>query len=264
MTIPGEKLIVVEPHAEMITPKYDGRWAENALALVEECGRVSHKSEGRIKPGSAEKFIRKVGIKWRHESILEHAVFTACFVGSRAMSHQLVRHRLAAYTQESQRFCDYAPTFGLEDPPEGERTGALRVIVPPSIVVLPEGTVVRRLDDGVTYELPDETGIRLASTLTPKARTFLGGLLDAYGRYLSLRRMDVPAEDARHLLPNATKTEVYTTFNLRQWRHVFKMRLDSHAQWEIRRCVREVFEFFRREIPLVTEEVRTLGGEPVE
>ena len=248
------ELVVVEPHADLITPRYDARWADNALRLVEECGRVSHKSEGRIKDGSAEPFVRKVAIKWKHESILEHAVFTACFVGSRAMSHQLVRHRLAAYTQESQRYCDYS---GGEEP-------RLHVIVPPSIVYLPEGSIVRTHKTRGTPVVETADGLPAEVHEGDAASVYLAGLLDAYWRYNRLRDLDVPSEDARHALPNAAKTEVYATFNLRQWRHVFKMRLDSHAQWEIRKCVRDVYDYFRGELPLLLEAIETLGGEQIE
>jgi len=249
MTEKRAELVVVRPHAEMITPKYDSAWADHALRLVEECGRVSHKSEDRIESGSAAPFIRKVGIKWKHESILEHAVFTACFVGSRSMSHQLVRHRLAAFTQESQRYCDYAPA--------GEESGRLRVIVPPSIAEVSEGTVIRRTEGGGVF-------VEGYQEITHKFEVFCQKTLAAYEGYQELRLRSVPSEDARELLPNATKTEVYTTFNLRQWRHVFKMRLDAHAQWQIRGCVRDVFEYFKENLPLVTEGVTTLGGEVVE
>jgi len=234
------ELEVVEPHVEFITPKYDPNWADNALRLIEECGRVSHKSEGRIAPGSAEPFVRKIAIQFGHESILEHVNFTVCFIGSRAMSHQLVRHRIAAYTQESQRYCDYAD--------EGKHP-RLKVIVPPSICKIDQGS---RVSDS---SMPNLT------SFTSEARIFFRELLNAYENYVTLREAGVPAEDARHLLPNAAKTEVYTTFNLRQWRHFMTMRCDKHAQWEIRKCAWDVLNFFDLHLPLLLLGLETHSGE---
>jgi thymidylate synthase (FAD) len=269
-------LEVVEPHAYLVGEAGSSpeTWAERALLLIEECGRVSHKSEGRIKPGSAVPFVRKVAIEWGHESILEHASLTVCFVGSRSMSHQLVRHRIAAYTQESQRFCDYAtPALGLDEQPECERVSRLKVVVPPSVSAdLPAGSLVyqdnvritdancvlERLSVRRSEELPPE-GVDLRSPVG----VFLASVMSSYATYQKLRELNIPAEDAREVLPNATKTEVYTTFNLREWRHFFKMRLDKHAQWQIRKVAREVFNFLLAVCPVVLEGLRTHSGEVI-
>jgi len=79
----------------------------NPDQLIERAGRISHKSEHKIKEGSAEKFIKKYALKLGHESILEHANVTFLIKNiSRVSSHQVVRHRLASYTQVSQRVVD--------------------------------------------------------------------------------------------------------------------------------------------------------------
>lgn len=245
------ELEVTEPHAELVTAREDPGWADRALRIIEECGRVSHKSEGRIREGSAVPFIRKVAIEWGHESILEHASFTACLVGSRSMSHQLVRHRIAAYTQESQRFCDYAGEEGK---------ARLKVIVPPSIGTPVPGSVVSRTEAEIRITGPGDPTCDAVDPSKP-LWVYLQGSLDSYRRYLELREEGVPAEDAREVLPNGTKTEVYSTFNLREWRHVFRMRLDRHAQWQIKRVVRGVFEHFREVCPVVLEGLKTHSGE---
>lgn len=245
------QLQVVNPFVEFITPKYFPDWKEQSLRLIEECGRVSHKSEKRIKDGSALPFIEKIAINYGHESILEHASFTACFIGSRAMSHQLVRHRLAAYTQESQRYCDY-----------GKRQDTLKVIIPPTIGKYSQGSLIRK---GVDNELEIQPiPCRGWVKLDNDSKQFFLSLLDSYEEYLAARERGIPAEDARHLLPNACKTEVYTTFNFRQWRHLFTMRLDKHAQWEIKACVQQVFNYFKEHIPLLISNLRTHSGDPLE
>ena len=87
---------------------------EEILHHLERCGRVCYKSEGKIEDGSAEKFVRSV-IKRGHESVLEHKSITVKFICDRGVSHEIVRHRIASYSQESTRYCNYAgDKFGKE------------------------------------------------------------------------------------------------------------------------------------------------------
>lgn len=84
------------------------------LKHIEMCGRVCYKSEDKIGDDSAEKFVRRI-IKSGHESVLEHASITVRFVCDRGVSHEIVRHRLASYSMESTRYCDYSrDKFGGE------------------------------------------------------------------------------------------------------------------------------------------------------
>jgi thymidylate synthase (FAD) len=242
-------LRIIKPHIELTTSEINPAWVHQALELIEICGRVSHKSEGRIKPGSAVPFIRKVAIEWGHESILEHACFTACFVGSRTMSHQLVRHRIgSSYTQESQRYCDYSnKKYGA----------ALGIIIPSSIGDLPHNCLVDEILDFYTSGGDLEGSVDRFSNLG----LFLLNTLEDYKTYLSLRDRGIPAEDAREALPNACKTEVYTTFNIRQWRHFFSMRLDKHAQWQIKMLAQTVFDYFKETVPLFVENLDSHSGD---
>lgn len=201
------RLRIIKPHAKILTPN---SWCYGMAEMVERMGRISHKSEKRIGDKPAEDFIRRIAFGRGHESISEHCVVSVLFVGSRSMSHQLVRHRIAAFTQESQRYCDYS---------KSKFDNVLNVIIPPSI---------GEYTSGMEYTADQ---IRLAPQ---KQRIYLQSLLECYENYLALRKLGIPAEDAREVLPNATKTEVGTTFNLRQWRHVFRMRCSKHAQWQIR------------------------------
>lgn len=84
------------------------------LKHIELCGRVCYKSEDKITDESAERFVRRI-IKSGHESVLEHASITVRFVCDRGVSHEIVRHRIASYSQESTRYCDYSrDKFGGE------------------------------------------------------------------------------------------------------------------------------------------------------
>lgn len=238
------ELVVVEPRATMVTPKYDANWDSNALRLIEEVGRVSRKSEGKITEGSAESFVRRWAVEALHAGMLEHAIFTARFVGSRAMSLQLVRHRIASYVQESQRYYDYS---------KGD-TRRIGVVIPPSVLVARDGEVVRWDDSNKQVVLyASDASCQIELKKFSSATIYLEGLLDDYWRYLCLREVGIKAEDARYVLPNATKTEVYVTMNLRQWRHVFETRLSPRAQWEIRKCVRDVYEYFKRKCSVLVD-----------
>jgi len=172
------------------------------LKHLESCGRTCYNS----KPGDPEAFLRRI-IASGHESVIEHASLTARIICSRACSHQLVRHRLGAYSQRSQRYV-------------AER-GHLFAICPPSI----------SKDDASLQAYTEQ-------------------LEAAFTGYTQLLASGCKPEDARYLLPNAAATEIVATYNLRQWRHVFKERaLNPHAQWEIRGIFLGLLSTLQVELP---------------
>jgi thymidylate synthase (FAD) len=160
--------------------------------LLEHAGRVCYRTEADGCPG---RFIRS-RVREGHESIIEHASATFEIGGiSRAASHQLVRHRLASYSQESQRYVDMSG-------PEW--------VLPPAVA-------------------------RDARAIT----IWEGFAAQAGIAYRALRELGVRKEDARFVLPNAAATRVVVTMNFRELMHVFRLRISSAAQWEIRDiCVR--------------------------
>ena len=101
---------IIDPSVELMKD-FDGN---EILKFLEKCGRTAYKSESNITDDSAEKFIKNI-IKRGHESVLEHFSCTFKIICDRGVSHEIVRHRLASYTQESTRFCNYASDkFGGE------------------------------------------------------------------------------------------------------------------------------------------------------
>jgi len=226
-------ITVVQPSIEILTPL-----GPETLKFLELAGRVCYKSEDKITEQSAAKFVKMLRDNG-HESVLEHVNATVRIIGSRSMSHQLVRHRIASYSQESQRYCNY-----------GKR--GYQVICPPKIG-LPCGpyyfaedyTFDFYFDEGLVDKYPDNwfSGVR---------RSWLSCRADNYLEYLFYIKKGIPPEDARECLPNATKTEVVTTYNLRQWRHLFKERaLNKHAQWQIRQLMQSVLIEFGKALPAV-------------
>ena len=94
---------------QIIDPSYiviDKINGEEILKKIEKCGRVCYKSEDRITDDSCKKFVAGL-IKSGHESVLEHVSITVKFIISRAIANEIVRHRLASYSQESTRYCNY-------------------------------------------------------------------------------------------------------------------------------------------------------------
>lgn len=101
---------IIEPSVELINaPDY-----KTLLTTIEAAGRTCYKSEDKITDGSAEKFVRGI-IKRGHEAVIEHGSLTVRFICDRGVSHEIVRHRLAAFCQESTRYCNYGKEgFGGE------------------------------------------------------------------------------------------------------------------------------------------------------
>ena len=184
---------------------------EKILRHLENAARTCYKSEDKV--GDWEKTKKFVGglIKGGHHSTIEHYSLTVRFIIDRGVSHELVRHRLCAFSQESTRYCNYAnDKFGDH----------ITYILPPWI----------GLEPGV-YEVLSSNG--LDSYITKNADMFMGtyeqevwinALSMAEESYKMLIDKGWVAQQARSVLPNALKTEIVTTANLREWRHILNMR----------------------------------------
>lgn len=187
---------IVFPYAGLLDMLPDD--AERIMKKIEACGRVAYKSENRIKDGSAEEFVRSL-IKMGHESVLEHASLTAKFIVDRGISHELVRHRIASFTQESTRYCNYSQDkFGNE----------ITVVAPGSFT---SSKMTSRTEEDEAYAAW-ETACKWAERA-----------------YFYMLECGVSPQIARNVLPNSLKTEVVMTANLREWRHFFRLRCSSAA-----------------------------------
>ena len=157
---------------------------EEILKKIERVARVCYKSEEKIGEGTAEKMVRAL-VKSKHEAMLEHFSFSVKFIVDRGVSHELVRHRVASFAQESTRYCNYGH--------EGEIT-----VIEPCFWSWSK--------DGIKYN------------------EWLSACEMAESYYLSLLEMKATPQEARAVLPNSLKTEVVMTANLREWRHFFSLR----------------------------------------
>ena len=204
---------IVSPDFEVLS-LVDG---QAILHDIERCGRVCYKSEDKITETSAQAFVGNI-IKRGHEAVLEHASVTVKFTVDRGVSHEIVRHRLAAYCQESTRYCNYSKDgFG----------GQVTFIQP------------NFLDRGTRgWEL-----WVLACEQAEKA-------------YFDLLNWGCSPQEARAVLPNSLKTEVVMTANLREWRHFFKLRTAPAAHPQMREVTIPLLRRMQELIPVVFDDIK--------
>lgn len=186
------------------------------LRHIELCGRVCYKSEDRISDNSAEKFVAGI-IKRGHEAVLEHAVVTVKFTVDRGVSHEIVRHRLAAYCQESTRYCNYS---------QGKHGGEITVIKPHYLNEDTEGWFQWRR-----------------------------ACIEAEKRYFRLLDFGCSPQEARAVLPNSLKTEVVMTANLREWRHFFRLRTAEAAHPQMREVTIPLLRRMKELNPVVFDDI---------
>ena len=190
--------------------------SDKILAKLERCGRICYKSEDRITEESSKKFITSI-IRSGHESVLEHQSITVVATTSRSVSHQLVRHRIASYSQESQRYVNYSK----------EKFNNEIVFIHP-----------RKLIKGTNLYQMWESSIS-----------------EAESSYFDLLEMGANPEDAREVLPNSTKTEIVITMNMRSWRHFLKIRTAKDADPKIRELAYMILGEFKQKIQVIFDDI---------
>ena len=203
---------VMEPFVEFAEP-IDG---DAILKHLEMCGRVCYKSEHKIGDGTAEKFLAGI-IKRGHEAVLEHYSFTVRFVCDRGVSHEIVRHRLASYCQESQRYCNYGK----------EEFGGDVTFIRPLF-----------LDVGTQAYQIWENSCKAAETA-----------------YFDLLNIGCLPQEARTVLPNSTKTEIVMTANIREWRHFLKLRTSAAAHPQMRQLANYLLAICQLTIPVLFDDI---------
>ena len=184
--------------------------AMDMMKRIERIGRVCYKSEDKITEKSAGKFVRMI-IKNGHESVLEHEKITVRIVCDRGVSHEIVRHRIASYSQESTRYCNYS---------DKKFCNEITVIKP-----------VYWSEDSKEYQLWRETVKRVEES------------------YMSLIAMGASPQEARSVLPNSLKTEIVVTMNLREWRHFFRLRSSEKAHPQMREIACMMLIDFKKILP---------------
>lgn len=202
---------IVESSVEIITP-ING---DNILKHIELVGRCCYKSEDKITNESAKKFVEGI-IKRGHETVIEHYNITVKFITDRGVTHEIVRHRMASYAQESTRYCNYS-----KDKFDKEIT----VIKP------------------VNLEY-DDAYLDWYNACQYEENT-----------YFSMLEKGYKPQVARSVLPTCTKTEIMVTMNLREWRHFIKLRSSKAAHPDIRILAIELLNQFKNKIPIIFDDI---------
>lgn len=211
-------MILVKPSFEIlsVTP--------NALNLIELAGRTCYKSEDKMTNGSAMGFVHKI-LTLGHESVLEHASATVRIICDRGVSHELVRHRLASYSQESTRYCNYK--------------GGVTFVIPPWVDVQPG----------------DYPKAEKYSTNDATSKYWFNCMYNASAYYARLLSEGWTPQQARSVLPNSLKTEVVITANFREWRHIFKLRDSAAAHPQMVEIMHPLKEEFKQMISVVFDDL---------
>ena len=210
------------------------------LRDIERFGRTCYKSEDKITNESAMKFVKML-ISKGHESVIEHGKVTVRVVCDRGVSHEIVRHRIASYSQESTRYCNYG------------HQGEITVILPPwykQIWALKEETEKR----GGGLYITDDPKLT-DNTDSVRFWAWYTSCLKAEESYMLLINKGATPEEARAVLPNSLKTELVITFNLREWRHFFKLRTAMAAHPQMREITIPMLRGFKEKIPVVFDDI---------
>jgi len=193
--------------------------------LIELAGRTCYKSEEKITPSSAQLFVKML-INRGHDAMIEFGDVIVKFITNRGVTHELVRHRLCSFAQESTRYVNYG----------GEDIEFIR----PVWISKKEMEVALQ-----TYERED---------FIP-AQWFLKSCEEAESTYAVLLEMGWRPEQAREVLPNALKTEIVVKANVREWRHIFKLRCSKKAHPQMRELMRPLLIEMKYLFPAIFNDI---------
>ena len=208
---------IINQSHEILTPISEGGLEE--LKLIEKIGRTCYKSEDRITEDgeSAKRFVRML-IQNGHEAMIEHVNLSVKFITDRGTSHEIVRHRIASYAQESTRYCNYSKDSKYPD--------GITVVYPV----------------GMEHESPDYVDWKVACEDSE------------YWYFQAINRGATP-QMARAVLNNSLKTELIMTTNLREWRNVFRLRCCKAAHPQIRALMTALLKELQTKIPVVFDDI---------
>lgn len=208
---------IIKAGYEILTAISEGGIAE--LQHIEKIGRVCYKSEDKITEGgeSAKKFVKMI-IDRGHEAMIEHSSLSIRFIVDRGVSHELVRHRIASFAQESTRYCNYSKD---------------------------------KFGNGITFIKPF-----FFKEGTTEYEEWECAMDNAEQSYLFLiNECGVTPQEARSVLPNSTKTEIVITANYREWRNFFKLRTEAAAHPQMREVTVPLLNELKRKLPVIFDDM---------
>ena len=210
-------MIFTEPSYEIMTQISNG--GEEELREIEAIARTCYKSQNSECIGDTAKFVDGL-IRRGHLAMLEHSKLTVKFTCDRCISHEIVRHRMASFAQESTRWCNYAK----------DRFGAEITFITPDL-----------------SDADDPEQARIHFDMAAK-------VCESCYMYL-VNDQHVSAQLARRILPHALKTEIVVTANYREWMHIFELRTKADCDPQIRDLMTALLNDLRERLPIIFDRV---------
>lgn len=211
-------MILVKPSHKVLTEIDD----KQILRRIEAAGRTCYRSEGKITDTSAIRFVAGIP-RSGHESVLEHENISVRIICDRGVTHEIVRHRLCAYSQESTRYCNYK--------------GGVTFVIPLWLGVY--------IKPGEYSDMVAVEGSDIVVT------TWWSSMLWAEQNYRALLDFGWSPQQARSVLPNSLKTEIVMTANIREWRHILKLRTSKAAHPQMQEVMIPILKEFQTKIPIL-------------
>ena len=218
---------VIEPYV-ILEDEIDG---SEIIKKIEKIGRVCYKSENNITDDSAERFIKNI-IKNGHESVLEHVSITLRVICDRGVTHELVRHRIASYSQESTRYCNYS----------NDKFGNELTFIKPCFWENRYNT--------------DECEMSIGFECRNEYEQWLKCMASIEQCYFAMLEHGATPEQVRSIFPNSLKTEIVMTMNLREWRHFLKLRTSNKAHPQMREVALITLNLLKDKIPVVFDDIK--------
>ena len=221
-----ENVNVVQPKAEIM--KFTSPTGAECVVNLEKIARKCYKSEdlftGKVEDAVA--FLKRTIFGKKdghiHDAMIEHEGCTVCFTCDRGVSHEIVRHRIASFAQESTRYCNYSK----------DKFGNKISVIDPS--------------DAFDWGEDEESFGKIVA--------WLDAMESAGESYFDLLDQGCTPQQARDVLPNSLKTEIVVTMNFRSWRNFFSLRDDAAAHPQMRQLASKLHEDFKREVPFIFDE----------
>jgi len=213
---------IINQSHEILTPTWE---IKGMPILIELAGRTCYKSEDKITETSADEFCRML-IKKGHHAMIEHGNISVRFITDRGVTHELVRHRLASFAQESTRYVKYGSDMEF---------------------IRPAFPWAHEHSDN------DEQN---------KMTAWVNAMKTATIDYINMISLGCSPQEARSVLPNSLKTEIIVTANIREWRHIFKLRTSIAAHPQIRELMIPLLKELRTIIPVLFDDIEA-GKNPL-
>lgn len=219
---------LIKPSYEILNKSH----LQDMPKLIERVARTCYQSEGLITDESYKKMIQKL-IDRGHEAMIEFGDLIVRFTVDRGVSHELVRHRLASFAQESTRYCNYTSE---------KFDGHITFIIPPWF---------KNITEGIYFE----NTIIESGKYSMEETTWLLAMLDSERAYNTLIEMGEQPQQARAVLPNSLKTVINMKQDFRSWRNFFKLRVAPTAHPQMREETRPLLDEVKTLVPVVFDDI---------